>query len=398
MDAKSSAQRIQELRGKGKALIQAKADSGLSEDDRKVLADYKAEIDRITDELAQAKVDSDAGLMAIINGGKPVDGGDAEDGAKLSSSVVSKFSQRLAYKAAGLGSRQYKSEAEPGDFGATFGTKALALSNATDVLVQDFAADPERPLSLLDVIPTKKIGQPTFRYNRQTVRDLNAAPVAVGALKPESKIGIEGIDRSLEVIAHVTEGIDKYSLQDVDSLKQFIEAEMRYGIMLTLEQQLVNGTGVAPELFGIVGTSGVQVQAAGTDIAATVRSSLTKLETLGYAPTAIVLSPADWETVETMTTSGSGEFVFASSPVDRAARKLWGVPLVTSSSLPANKALVLSQGSVTLYTDGNLAMEWDTVGDDFQRNQVRARFEGRFQTAVPRPQGIVLASLPVPVP
>ncbi|WP_353109435.1 phage major capsid protein [Gordonia sp. (in: high G+C Gram-positive bacteria)] len=400
MNSKTGAQRIQELRRKGKAVIEAKAGSELSAEDRETLSAYKDEIDRITAELVDAQTAADAGIMALINGTTPASG-EPESGAKMTGAVIGKASKRLALKAAGLRSREPHNEAEANariGIDVAFGAKALALTNASDVIVQGFYADPQRPTSLLDVIPVKSIDQPVFRYVRQTVRDLNAAPVDIGALKPESKLGVEGVDSHLEVIAHVTEPIDKYSLQDVDSLGSFVESELRYGLFTALENEIVNGTGTRPSLHGVLAASGVQTQAAGVDIAATVRSSITKLETLGHVPAAVVLSPADWEKVETMTTTGSGEYVFASSPVDRAERKLWGVPVVTSVVIPANKALVISNESIAVYTDGSLDLEWSAVGEDFQRNQVRARFEGRFQTAVLRPQGIVLATLPTVAP
>ena len=36
-----------------------------------------------------------------------------------------------------------------------------------------------------------------------------------------------------------------------------------------------------------------------------------------------------------------------------------------------------------------IRVQWDRVNDDFSRNQIRCRMEGRFEIAVTRPEAIV---------
>ncbi|UQE75937.1 phage major capsid protein [Gordonia sp. PP30] len=376
------------------------AGAELSDEDRTALADYKKQIDSLAAQIAKAG--EDEAIVAAFSKVTREDGSAVDDeGAKgvLTGRNFKHVASELARKAT----------AHRGEFGV----KAMSLTGATNTIVTAFAQQPEKPVELLDVLPVITLGGggvrgndagdldltgggagPTFRYLRESTRTNNAAPVAPGASKPTSVYGITPVDASLQVIAHLTEEIGKYDLRDVPGLTQFLSTELLYGLRASLEHQIINGTGTAPQLSGIITTSGIQTQAAGTDIALTVRSSITKLESLGHVPSAVVLSPADWEKVETSTASGSGEFLFNSSPVDRAARTLWGVPVVCSTSLPANKALLLSHESIVVYTDGALDLEWEQGGELFEKNQLRARFESRFQTAVLRPQGIVYASLP----
>ncbi|MFZ2512740.1 MAG: phage major capsid protein [Gordonia sp. (in: high G+C Gram-positive bacteria)] len=372
------------------------AGTELSEEDRAALADYKKKIDDLNGQISAAN--EDAAIVAAFSKVTSGDGANGEEGAK--SGVLT--AKNLRAVAGNLAAKALNRD-------ATFGQKSMNLVGASDVIVTAFAQTPEKPVELLDVLPVvglrtstpAKDGDlavggsgATFRYLRQTLRTNNAAPVAPGAAKPVSKYGITPVDSALQVIAHLTEEIDKYTLRDVPGLTQFLTNELLFGLRASLEHQIINGTGTAPQLSGILGTTGIQTQAAGTDIALTVRSSITKLETEGYAPSAIVLSPADWERVETSTASGSGEFLFQTGPVDRAARTLWGVPVVCSTSLPTDRALLISDQSVAVYTDGRMDLEWEQGGELFEKNQLRARFESRFQTAVLRPRGVVLATLP----
>jgi len=82
------------------------------------------------------------------------------------------------------------------------------------------------------------------------------------------------------------------------------------------------------------------------------------------------------------------------APLDAIKRTLWGVPVVVSAAHTAGTAVLLSEGSVGLVTDaGGVQFLWGRVGDDFQRNQVRARAEIRAQVETYRPSGVIVCDL-----
>lgn len=377
-----------ELVAKARALLdeRQKADQALSDDDRNQLKGWAEEVDAVDAKLgAFAK---DAPLVAAFSrqtsgpetpgGGKGSQGdgaGNDSDGFDFFSPTASKsLARRLAEKSAkGAGA-----ESE----------KAFALTDATDVVTTELAPLPHRPTSLLDVLTVVRLNTPTFKFLRQTVRTNNAAPVAAGGTKPTTVLGLVPVEASLKVLAHLSDPLDKYLLRDVGNLTQFVQNELSFGLYEALERQVVSGTGVAPQLLGLDSVSGVLTQAFATDTLTTVRKSLTKLETLGYVPRAVVLRPEDWETVELSQTSGSGEYLFAQSPVDRAAQKLWGVQVVLSTAPAAGKGYVFGQDAVKLYTDGRVDAEWDT-STGFDKNQVRLRVESRYEVGVSQPQGVV---------
>ena len=272
------------------------------------------------------------------------------------------------------------------------GQKALSLADETAVaVVKPGLAPMGRPHSVLDVIETQATTTPAFRFLRQTSRSNAAAVVAPGAVKPTSTYGLTSVDRTLQVVAHVSEAIDEYSLVDVPSLTEFVQAEMEYGLAVAIENALFNDAGAPGELHGFAGESGLQLQAYADDLLSTTRRAVTKLENLGYAGGVFVLSPTAWETLELAQTSGSGEYIAANAPVDRAERRLWGVPVVISTQLPAESAYLIGTDSVIIWSDPGAAVrvQWDRASDDFQRNQIRCRLEGRFEVAVSRPEAIV---------
>ncbi|WP_440219824.1 phage major capsid protein [Dietzia sp. MNB45] len=273
------------------------------------------------------------------------------------------------------------------------GQKALiAGGTATATIVaRDLAAQPQMPTSILSMLKTAALDSPTYRYLRQTSRAMNAAAVAPGETKPTSTIGLTPVEDHLRVVAHVSDGLNKYDLLDTRNLQAFVENEFRWGLLHKVEQLVLTGDGLGETPTGLLAQSGIQTQPFTDDLLTTVRKAITAVETLGFVPNVIAMTPGDWEAIELLQTSGSGEFVMASSPVDRAARKLFGVQVVTSTALPAGTAVVADLSEVTLFTDRRGVMaEWNGQGqEDFETNKLRLRVEGRFGLGVGQPSAVV---------
>jgi len=286
--------------------------------------------------------------------------------------------------------------------GATSGTKALAPSGTTltDIPLTGPYAMPGPAPSLFAVL-TAEPDESTFSYLRQTTRTNNAAPVASGALKPTSVYGLTPVEDRLRVIAHVSEPIDRFWLDDSASLRQFVTSELLAGLADAVEGQILSGDGLGENLTGLLNTSGIQVQAFTADPVHTARAALTKAQTVGPVGTGemyFVLNPADWEAVETYSAS-TGEFLLQSGqrqiPVSLADRLLWGQRVVLSNRMTAGTGLLVQRDAVTLKRDrAGIRVDWsEAVGDDFSKNVLRARCEGRFGLAVTAPLGVVKLTL-----
>ena len=136
------------------------------------------------------------------------------------------------------------------------------------------------------------------------------------------------------------------------------------------------------------------MQAAGLDNIRTLRSALTKLETVGLGARGFAVSAADWEEVES-TRNTSGNFDVG-GPVDAGTRKAWGAPVAVVPGVPAGTAYLIGEGSVVLRQDaGGVKADWGTPGDAFKLNQLVARTETRVNLDVLKPFGIVKITLPL---
>ena len=270
------------------------------------------------------------------------------------------------------------------------GTKALAAGQqvVSNIVIPGVDIEGRPALSVLDLLPSRTVDSPSFLTLRQTTRNLLAAPVAAGGLKPTSDVGVTSIQNRLRVVAQISSPTDVYLLAD-SNLGQFIQDEMVWGLRYAIEQQVLNGDGTGENLPGILSTSGIVSQAFTVDILTSVRKSLTTLEANGYQPGAIVLSAADWESLELLSVS-KGATDVRGLPVDSVARRLWGYPVALNQSMPAKTGLVIGAGAVIVDTDGKLDVAWsEAVADDFARNQTRCRTELRVSVSVSQPQAIV---------
>ncbi|WP_149552919.1 phage major capsid protein [Streptomyces marokkonensis] len=285
------------------------------------------------------------------------------------------------------------------------------LANGTVAVNVPISPDPVRMdvpvLSLRQLMPNVQNTSGRFAYLRQTVRTNNAAVVAHGAKKPTSVYTMDRVDDRVRTIAHLSEPIAKQDLDDVPLLRTFIDQEMRLGLDLALEDEILNGDGTGEHWTGMGNVSGSQTQAFDTNVLTTARKAVTKLERYGYLSGAgWVMTPEDWESIELLA-DANGQFYYGGpqAAVNPSSRRLWSVPVVVTDAATAGTAYLADFSQMRLQVRQDGVLDWsENVYDpnalgagsgatDFERNMLRFRFEGRFGLEILRPSAIVEVDL-----
>lgn len=266
-----------------------------------------------------------------------------------------------------------------------------------------------KELTIRDLISVRRTGSDTVEYVQQTSHTNAAAVVAeatssaaptapegAGALvtapgggyKPE---GSWAFERKTAVVKTIAEWVPatKRALADVAALEGLINDELRADIAEAEEGQILNGSGAGENLTGIRNWSGVQTQAFDTDIFTSVRRAITKARKIGrVAPNAVVLSPADMETVD-LARDEQGRF-FGAGPFAFGPRTLWGLPTIESESQPDGEALLGDYSKAVLWDrEQTTVTVTDSHADFFIRNMVAILAEERVAFAVTRPTAFV---------
>ena len=196
---------------------------------------------------------------------------------------------------------------------------------------------------MFELIPSSEAAGGAFSYLRQTVRTSNAAVVATGALKPESIFTLERVDDRTAVIAHVTEPVDRFLVEDTAVFTQFLNGELVYGLSRALDEHCKD------EILAVAAPSG-------TANLAGVRDAITDLQELDLPPTGIVMSPASWASIE-----GEIESSFSAnpllSPLDATRRSLYGVPVQLSTAFHTAILIGDFRGSAHLYRTGGARID-----------------------------------------
>ena len=232
---------------------------------------------------------------------------------------------------AGLQSGVVRQLAATVDTRAVFATTNYP-SNATRV--PGLFTLPDQPLTFLDMVDRRPIDTNSVEWVREDTPPGGAIEVAEGGAKPESTWAVTLITDTAATIAHFI-NITRQTMADERQVQGYIEGRLSYGLLKRLNGQIVNGNGTAPNLRGILNTSGIGTYVAGTATEAaiiSVRKAKTVAQLSEYEPDAVGMNPVDWEAIE-LSTDTQGAFRVAPSVQAGAPQVVWGLRVIVTTAL-----------------------------------------------------------------
>lgn len=248
--------------------------------------------------------------------------------------------------------------------------------------------------SLLNTIPTTANA---VDYVRENVFTNAAAETAEGAAKPESSITTSLVTEPVSTVAHWLK-ISKQLAADNAALAAYINTRMIYGVNLRVENQIIAGTGVAPNMSGF--TKSGNFTAHGYTAASLTGAGLlnNRFDLIGkmigdsqagdYPADAIIVNPTDWWTMR-LAKDSQNRYLLG-DPGASVAPTLFGLPVVASNAMTADTVIVASLGlAATFYNREGVVVEMsDSDSDNFTKNLITIRAERRCMLAVERPAAV----------
>jgi len=201
-------------------------------------------------------------------------------------------------------------------------------------------------------------------FTNAAVEVAEAVDTSTGT-KPESALTLTQTTAPVQTIAHWIP-ITRQTLQDAAQMQTYVEQRLIDGLRRRENAQLLNGNGTAPNLRGLLNTSGIQSLTTAGEFTTTpvldaasnnenfnrIRRAKTKIRVTGGAtPTFVILNPTNLEKFETSTDTTKNYLV--GDPMNGAAvQRLWGMRVVENENIAVNTALV---------GDGSMAAVWDRM-------------------------------------
>jgi HK97 family phage major capsid protein len=244
-----------------------------------------------------------------------------------------------------------------------------------------------RRLVVADLIAPGTTTSNLVQYMKETTFTNAAAAVLEGGLKPESALVFASATSPVQKIAHwipVTEEM----LEDYAQTQSIVDSRLRLGLALTEEDELLNGSGVAPHLLGLTNLPGLSPAIArGTDSNAdALFKQITAIATTVFVtPDGIILNPINWQSIQ-LTKNAAGNYLGSGPWAAPSTPMLWGLPVAVTPAEAAGVGFVGGfRSSAQIFRRAGVRVEAsNSHASFFINNLVAIRAEERLALAAYR--------------
>lgn len=242
-------------------------------------------------------------------------------------------------------------------------------------------------LTVADLLAKGQTMMNTIRYQQETSFTNAAAATAEGGAKAQATWALAEADAPVRKIA-VTSKVTEEMFNDFPTVRDYIDQRLPLMVRITEEQQLLSGSGVSPQITGILNTAGIQTQATGADTNPdAIYRAIVKVRTVGFfEPDGVVIHPNNWTPIRLLKTT-TGEYVWG-APSESGPERIWGLLVDQTTGVTANTGLVgaFQLGAQVFYREGIRLEATNSNEDDFINNLIAIRCEIRLALAVYRPK------------
>lgn len=154
--------------------------------------------------------------------------------------------------------------------------------------------------------------------------------------------------------------ISRNLLSDEPQMQSVITGMLAKRLQKTISDDLLNGTGTTPVIWGVFTRTGFQTQAKGADPTFdAVHKAITKVRVTGDAnPNLAVFHPNDWEAIR-LTRTTDGIYILG-NPTEPGPMRIWGLPVVVSTGMTENTGGVVDTSYSMIFNNGGTTVEVST--------------------------------------
>ena len=244
----------------------------------------------------------------------------------------------------------------------------------------------------------------SFDYVQMLSRQSSPSPQIEGQAKAESTYLWTSKSDTVKTIAHFT-NVSKQALEDIPWMRNTLDTELMYGLLLKEESEILAGDGTGQHLNGLI----TQATAYNTALDVSGDTKLDKLRhaklqarLIGlatFAPDGVVLNPTDMAKIELIKDenggTNKGRYIIGDPQQGSPVKYVWGLPVVESDSITAGTFLLGAFGTAATLIDRLAAMVEVSFehSTNFTSNMATILCEERLGMAVKRPNAFITGTI-----
>jgi Phage capsid family len=161
--------------------------------------------------------------------------------------------------------------------------------------------------------------------------------------------------------------MSRQALSDSAELKSAIDITLRRAVNTALDTVLCAGN-VTPAWDGLLTLATAYTSVVYSPLVDAISEAVAVMQTAGFVPDAVALSPADW--LQITIARGSDGHPLSGAYLGILPEAMRGLRVVLSPGVTVGKALVMDSGQIELLVSDDFAIEFGYVNDDFTKNLV----------------------------
>ena len=368
----------------------AKKADGEIKEHGKILADTKTALEKVAGEgltLQQRLMDVEQKLARRPGGG--------DQQVKSLGELLAESEEFSTLQKRGKGSARLSVKAVTAVTSATTGTGAAGAAIRPDR--QPGILQPsQRQFTIRDLILPGRTDSNAIEYVKETGFQNMAAPVAEGALKPQSDLAFSLVTTNVRTLAHWVLA-SRQVLSDIPQLQSYVDQRLRYGLAYVEEAQLLAGDGTGQNLLGLIPQATAYafstIGRSNDSIIDRLRRAVLQVRVAEYRASGFVLNPMDWADIQ-LAKDTTGRYIW-SDPVVNNGQNIWGLPVVDTNAMGPGKFMCGAFNiAAQVFDREDASVEVSTEdSDNFRKNMVTILAEERLALAVYRPESFVFGNL-----
>jgi HK97 family phage major capsid protein len=269
----------------------------------------------------------------------------------------------------------------------TFGNAFTSAGASTTFVKPGIIELPKRKLHIRELLQGGGMGpNSTFDYVKEITGTGSIANTAEGTLKSQFGLALQETSVRAEWIAGFM--VMSYNLlNDVEGMTTFLSNRLPEKLLRVEDSQILNGSGVQPNLLGIQSVGNYTAAAASAvNRAETLINAISQLEVLDREANGILLNPQDWYNLLLYKASTSGEYTLPVNLVQFINGQIYiaGVPVFKSTAQTFSDFLVgdWTMGANLITREPARVEFFREDSTNVRTNQVTVRIEERVALPV----------------